>query len=216
MQELVSSADLFFLKEHPVTYFLLRDNEDPVDTARPVVSLPIGHKPWPSSSMNRFRYFADHAKAFSGCSHLFYVDVDCRFVGAVDVVSELVGVRHCGFTQGGGPFERDRRSCLYADPVCFKHYYGGGFSGGARESYLRLSKWCADKIEEDTCRGIVPIYHDETALNRYFLDVPPTVSLDPGYHYPSADLERYRRLWAPQDYVPKILLLDKNHAELRG
>jgi hypothetical protein len=47
-----------------------------------------------------------------------------------------------------------------------------------------MSNILNEKINEDIRNNITPIYHDESALNWYFLDKNPLV-MDCGYAYPS-------------------------------
>ncbi len=168
--------------------------------------------------MDRFKHFTNHSQALSQVDYLYYVDVDCKFVDAVstEILGNLVGVRHCGFFNGGGTFETNKSSIFYSDNNKYKYYFGGGFSGGRAEKYLKLSKWCYEAIEKDLSNGIMPIYHDETAINKYFLDNEPDVILNPSYHYPESNLNFYLEKWKPYKFNPKILLLDKDHKEVRG
>lgn len=221
IQGLISSADRYFMiGDYDVTYFIFSDSEHSISTNRNVVQIHIDHKPFPHASMDRFKHFANNADKFNNQDYLYYVDVDCLFVDNVnqEILGNLVGVRHCGFFNGGGPYESNSSSCLYVDgnyPKSYKHYFGGGFSGGKRSNYLDLSRWCSEHIDKDEANGIIPIWHDETAINRYFLDNEPDIILTPGYHYPQSNVEYYKNRWGGQNFHPKILLLDKNHHEVR-
>lgn len=219
---LISSADNYFMKDSDcqVTYYLFTDKEHRIKTNRNLVQLSIEHKKFPFASMDRFKNFIKHAEKFSNQDYLYYVDIDCLFVDHVskEILGDLVGVRHCGFFSRPGPYENNPESVFYLKesyPKKYKYYFGGGFSGGRRENYLTLAKDCSDKIENDVTRGIMPLWHDETAINRYFLDHEPDVILDPGYHYPQNNETYYKEGWAPHSFNPKILLLDKNHGDVR-
>lgn len=217
---LIASADNYFMKDPncQVTYYLFTDKEHKIKTNRDLVQLYIEHKKFPFASMDRFKNFIKYADVFNNQDYLYYVDVDCLFVDHVgrEILGDLVGVRHCGFFSRPGPYENNPDSVFYVnDSKKYKYYFGGGFSGGRRENYLILAKDCSDKIENDVSRGIIPLWHDETAINRYFLDHEPNVILDPSYHYPQANEQYYKQGWAPYDFRPKILLLDKNHGEIR-
>lgn len=218
LKGIIESADKFFFNDSrfEITYYLFSDQDMMPGTCRNVVPIHIDHKPFPHASMDRFRHFSNYRNALSLNDYLFYVDVDCMFVDNVkeDILGKLVGVRHCGFYSGGGSFETNSRSALYLPRDRYKHYYGGGFSGGEAASYLDLSQWCADKIEEDLANGIMPVWHDETALNTYFAYNPPEKSLSPSYHFPQKP-ERYFRAWDKERFTPKIILLEKKHGEVR-
>ena len=220
VQALINSADnLFFNNDSAeITYYLFSDNVIELSSRRKIVQIHVDHKPFPFASMDRFKFFTNNANQFATENYLYYVDVDCLFVDKVanEILGNLTGVRHCGFYNTQGPYESNVNSCLYAQPHLYKHYFGGGFSGGKKESYLALAKWCSEKIEQDVANGIIPLWHDETALNRYFLDHPPDVELSPSYHYPQGNRAYYEKMWSSRLFPPKIMLLEKDHASIRA
>jgi glycosyltransferase involved in cell wall biosynthesis/SAM-dependent methyltransferase len=224
LQDLITSADQYFLKNDgmEITYYILSDQVPKIQTNRQIIYIPIEHKPFPYASMDRFKHFSKNATTLSQEDYLYYVDVDCKFVDVVgqEIIGDLVGVRHCGYYNRTGPVESNPASCLFVDintyPKKWKHYYGGGFSGGKSGNYLTLARWCLERIDRDLSNNIIPGVHDESVLNRYFLDNEPSISLSPSYHYPQSDVARYKRIWAPDTFTAKILLLDKNHKEIRS
>lgn len=216
IQGLISSADSYFLNNYDVTYYIFSDKSPSIKSRRNVVHIPITHKPFPFASMDRFKHFIQNADKLT-TSFLYYIDVDSLFVDRVDkeIFGNLVGVQHCGYYLKQGPVENNPQSCLYIpDTNRYKNYFGGGFSGGRHSSYLSLAKWCSDHIEQDVANGIIPIWHDETAINRYFLDHEPDIILNPSYHYPQSNTDYYKKKWG-RDFHPRIMLLDKNHGEIR-
>jgi glycosyltransferase involved in cell wall biosynthesis/SAM-dependent methyltransferase len=222
LQGIIRSADSFFLPRNManVSYYIFSDSSVNINSTRRIEQIHIDHKPFPFASMDRFKHFTNNRETLSKEDYLYYVDVDCLFKSEVgrEIFGNLVGVQHCGYYNLPGPVEKNPKSCLYISNSYGKHYknyYGGGFSGGKANNYLDLSKWCYDRIEEDVANNIIPIWHDETALNRYFLDHEPNIILSPAYHFPQSDIEKYRKIWRPNSFQPKILLLDKNHSEVR-
>lgn len=218
VQPFITSADKNFLNgQFDVTYYIFTDKELSVSSNRKVVIIPIEHKAFPFASMDRFKHFANNADRFNTEDYLYYCDVDSLFVNKVseEILGDLVGVRHCGYFNNPGPYETNTNSSLYINPASYRYYFGGGFSGGTREKYLELSRWCKDMLDKDVANGVIPVWHDETAINRYFLDHEPSVILNPSYHYPQSNIEYYKKRWYPENFEPKILLLDKNHQEVR-
>lgn len=217
--QLIESADKLFFNDQnfEVKYFIFTDSNVALNTGRDYEIINIEHKPFPYASMNRFKHFTQNAEKLSNVDYLYYIDVDCRFVDKVssEILGNLVGVRHCGYFNGGGTFETNTNSVFYVDIKKYKYYFGGGFSGGKTKNYLNLSKKCYELIEKDLSNNIIPRFHDETAINFYFLNNPPDVTLSPSYHYPESNLEYYMNRWKPNKFEPKILLLDKNHKEIR-
>lgn len=218
VQPFIESADKYFLDNNfDVTYYVFTDKDLHLNSNRKIVIVPIEHKTFPFASMDRFKHFYNNKDLLNNEDYLYYCDVDCLFVNNIsrEIFGDLVGVKHCGYTNSLGPVENNPNSCLYTIPTNYKHYFGGGFSGGLANKYLDLSKWCMEMIDKDVANGIMPIWHDETAINRYFLDNEPNIILSPSYHYPQSNIEYYKKKWHPQNFEPKILLLDKSHKEMR-
>lgn len=224
IQNLINSADEYFLNEPgiEVTYYVFTDRENQINTNRNVVQINIPHRPFPYASMDRFKHFTEHKGKMNKQDFLYYVDVDCLWTAPVtptEIFGDLVGVQHCGYYGISGPWESNPKSCLYIDGNYhrqYSKYYGGGFNGGKRSSFLRLAEWCYQQTEKDLSNDVVPIHHDETVLNRYFLDNEPEIMLTPSFHYPQDQVAHYRQIWGGQDFPKKLLLLTKNHAEVRG
>jgi histo-blood group ABO system transferase len=86
-------------------------------------------------------------------------------------------------------------------------YFAGGFNGGTSLEYLKMAKKISENIIDDFNRGFIAIWHDESHLNRYFIDNPPTKILNPSYCYPENWNIPFER---------KLLALDKNHSEIRS
>ena len=93
-------------------------------------------------------------------------------------------------------------------------YYAGGFNGGKPKHFLKMSKTIVNNIEKDFENNLIAVWHDESHMNRYLLNNPPTVELTPSYCYPEA-VEHNPTGWNVP-FEPKILALDKNYAEVRS
>ncbi len=214
---LINSADRYFLNEYDVSYFIFSDKQQNVLTNRNVTQIHIEHVQFPFATMNRFKYFTENKNIFKDMDYLYYADVDALFVNNIgdEIIGDLVGVRHCGYYHGGGTYENNSQSVHYVDPSLYKYYFAGGFNGGSKENYLKLAEWCYFKIEEDLKNNIIPRWHDESSLNRYFLDNEPTIILSPSFHYPQ-NIESFRHLWKSDYFEPKILLLEKYHEKVRS
>ncbi len=219
VQQLITSADQFFLSNQKVKYFIFSDQNLEITSNREYELIKIKHKTFPYASMERFKHFYKNKNKLERMDFLYYCDVDSSFVGPIhsNIMGDLVGVRHCGYLDVAGPVETNPNSSFYAPLEKYQYYFGGGFSGGKTDSYLQLSKICADLIDQDLKNEIMPIFHDETAINYYFSSVmQPDVILSPAYHYPQSNLEHYRNIWKGKNFSPKIMLLDKNHEEVRS
>jgi len=84
--------------------------------------------------------------------------------------------------------------------------HAGGFHGGTRDEFLKLASTMYYNIMRDLEHNFIAVWHDESHLNRYFIDNTPTVVLNPSYCYPGRK---------KMPYPKKLVALDKNHAEYR-
>ena len=93
-------------------------------------------------------------------------------------------------------------------------YYAGGFNGGKPEHFLKMSQTIVDNVEKDFENGLVAVWHDESHMNRYLINNPPTIELTPSYCYPEAARINPGGWNVPFD--AKIVALEKNHSEVRS
>jgi len=134
-----------------------------------------------------------------------------RFVGAVgsEILGNRVGTIHPGFynrPRHTWSYERRQSSCAYIPTNEGIHYFAGGFVGGSTQEFLHMSCIISEWRQKDLRNGIVPVWHDESLLNKYYLVTPPDTVLDPSYCHP----EKWKT-----GFTPRIVALDKNHKEMR-
>ncbi len=216
---IISSGDKFFLNnpKYSVTYYIFSDKDIAVNSSRRIKAINVEHRPFPYASMDRFKHFISNQDKFEDQDYLYYCDVDSLFVSNIgdEIIGDMVGVRHCGFINRSGPFETNPASAAYVEPDKRNIYFGGGFSGGKKDRYLEYAQTCYNLLESDLAKGIKPIWDDESVSTKYFAYNPPNIVLDPSYHYPEGNINYYKKIWGNNNYTPKILLLDKNHSEVR-
>lgn len=215
VQPLIDSADEFFLKNQKVTYFIFTDDQDhlndniQIQSNRSVRLCYHQRLGWPYDTMMRQKAYYTYKKYMKNMDYLFAVDADMLFVDFVgdEVLSERVATQHPGFVKKRGTYENRKISSAYVAPYEGTCYFAGGFNGGSRKEYLKLCKTVNHNIEKDLENDCIAIWHDESHINRYFIDNPPTVILSPSYCYPESWKLPYRK---------RLLALDKNHSEVRS
>lgn len=209
LQQLISSADDFFCKNHEVTYFVFSDKNVNINSSRTVKHIHTDHKQWPFMTLYRYKIFNQSKDELCKMDYLFYCDVDMRFVGNVyDVIlSERVATQHPGYAGTRGTPETNIKSLACVYDYEEMQYFAGGFNGGSSSEYLKMCKKLAYNIDEDYKNGIIAIWHDESHMNRYFIDNKPTTILSPSYCYGESMSIPYEK---------KILALDKNHDQIRN
>lgn len=211
VEPLIKSADKFFFKNSPninVNYFVFTNKSLDIQSNRNIFYIDVEHKSWPWMTLGRYQLFSKNESVLKGIQYLYYIDADMRFEGdvGVEILSDIVGTIHPGFLGGRGTPETNPKSLAYISPYTSMTYCAGGFNGGTSKEYLKMANKLSENIEEDYCNGIIAVWHDESHLNRYYIDNPPTTLLSPAYCYPESwDLP----------FARKIVALDKNHAEMR-
>ena len=104
-------------------------------------------------------------------------------------------------------YERRDASTAYIPEGEGRYYYAGGLSGGCTKAYLKLCTTICSWVDRDATNHIIPIWHDESLINKYFLDNPPAITLSPAYLYPEGWL---------LPFEPIILIRDKNKPQYGG
>lgn len=208
VQPLLDSVDKYFLKAHEVHKFLFTDSDNFKETEYLHI-IPKAHEPYPAPTLKRYEMFISHKQELSKMDYLFYCDVDMLFVDEVgeEILSERVATIHPGYLGGRGTPETRKQSKAYVSPEEKLCYYAGGFNGGTSESFLKMSDQLDKNIKEDNKNNIMAIWVDESHMNRYFIDNPPTKILTPSYCYPES--------WN-LPYKKRLLALDKDHKNIRS
>ena len=187
--------------------------EDPdVGRVSPLIEwLPWGHLPWPYPTLLRYHAITAHRGRLEAVDHLVYMDVDMRIEQRCDFsqVDGLFAVEHPGFVgadPGDLPYERRAASKTYCSPTESSQYFCGGVQGGTSRAYLdaclQMSRW----IDADLANGLVPVWHDESAWNRWCSEHSPELILPHTYCWPETKVGA----------TPIIVALDKNHGYFRA
>lgn len=203
---LIQSAQKHFCKNHEVSYFVFTDQQ--LDFSERVTRVEQMRMGWPYDTMNRYHIYYKNQDLFANQDFLFAIDADMLFVGDVgdEILGDLVAVLHPGFVNKRGSYETDARSLAYVGEQEGAYYFAGGFYGGTRDAMLSLFQTNIRNIDIDLKQGIIALWHDESHWNRYCIDHPPSVILNPSYCYP----ENWHL-----PYPKKLLALDKNHSEFQ-
>ena len=200
---LFETADKFFLKDCEITYFLFTDTEKDFPEHN-VVKIPQEHKEWPYITLERYHTFFENKELLRGQDYLFYTDADMIFENEVgrEILSNRVATVHPGIYGGRGNVETNPNSLAYIAPNEPVLYFAGGFNGGSSSEFLRMSEAISINVDIDRANKIVAKWHDESHLNRWFIDNPPTKILDCGYCYSYSH---------PRKHKPRLIAIDKDH-----
>jgi histo-blood group ABO system transferase len=204
---LIESAQKYFCQKHQITYFVFTDGD--LHTGDKIIKIDQKRLGWPYDTMLRCSIYDAHKESLKEMDYLFAIDADMRFNSWVgdEILSDRVAVLHPGFYTGQrGSYEARPISKAYVAPKEGKYYFAGGIYGGKAIEFLKMTATMVNSIREDQSKGVIAIWHDESHLNRYFIDNHPTLILSPAYCYP----ENWKL-----SFEKKLLALDKNHNALR-
>jgi hypothetical protein len=173
---------------------------------------------WPIPTITRPKVILNNWDKLTG-DYVFCCDADMLVEGEVgtEILGELVAVEHPGYVGHHCttvPYDRNPKSATCIGMGAGERYYAGGFFGGARDSVLDLLFAMEAMIDTDAEHGIVPRWHDESALNAALAQSPPTVVLPPEYCFPDNSAWYEAEVWK-QPYERRIVALDKTN-EQRG
>lgn len=205
--QLVESAKKYFCTNHQVTIFVFTDQPYPEEQG--VVRIEQARLGWPHDSLKRFHIYDAHSALLSEMDYLFAIDADAYFAGSIgnEILSNRVFTQHPGYVNKKGMYEKKKTSSAYVRNKDFKSYLCGGFYGGKRDYFFDFLHKVIELVDADLAKGYIAKWHDESYLNRFCIDHPPSLILSPAYCYP-AD-------WS-LPYEKKVVVITKDHEEMRA
>jgi hypothetical protein len=175
----------------------------------------IDHLPWPLITLMRYHTFCQYKGDLVDSDYLFYIDADMRAVNSIgtEILGTLVGTQHPGLWGKPSyalPFERNMESTSYiSQHSMHPNYFFGALQGGKTEQFLEMCEKLRYNINEDLKRNYIPVWHDESAMNKYFMENPPDTILN------SNEFAHVEKWFGPVGPQTKIVALEKDHAEYR-
>jgi hypothetical protein len=213
---LIESIEKHVLPNNTKHYHIFTDKQSLVLPTASYSIHRIEHRPFPYPTLRRFHFFSEYSKLLTQ-DYLAYIDADTIITSEIgtEILTPRTVTQHCGYLNVFGTFEDRPDSAVYVDPSLARNYYGGGFYCLSNDEFFSMMNWCKDAIDYEASNSRIPIWHDESAINKYFTLVEPTRVLSPSYHYPEKNSRIYES-WGDQLFPCKILLLEKNHKEIRS
>lgn len=216
------SAERYFMqdKSYIIEYYVFTDTTQLFgeDNNMHIHRIKQENLGWPNNTLKRFHTFLRIEKRLiQETDFLFFFNANLLFKQPVSneilppiESNGLIGTVHPGFYDSPKTeftYERRSDSSAYIPEGEGVHYYAGGLSGGRTVAYLELCKTIKEWVDKDAIKQIVPIWHDESLINKYFFNHSPAIILPPSYLYPED--------WSIP-FNPIILIRDKNKREYGG
>jgi len=189
---LVESCEKNFLPTLEKKYFIFTDSDN-IKSSGNVIRIEQKKLVWPFDTMMRFHMFNSIKEQLIGFDYVFFMNANLKIKSTVgNFILEtpdgcgLIATLHPGFYSKPKifyPLERNPMSVFYLPENKEKNYYQGCFNGGKSSDFLKMSEELSHLIDIDLRQNIIPIWHDESALNWYLIEKDPKI-LDPTYAYP--------------------------------
>ena len=190
LQRLITSADKYFMNGQNVTYFMFTDDLSlgrSIKTKRRIVATEVKDKGWPCNALLRFGSISEHRKQFASMHFLFSLDVDVYLEDMVgtEILENLVGTLHVGYylsPRASYTYDNNPLSTAYINKSEGEYYFAGAFFGGCRNAIIQMAEMIERNVKKDLKEHhYIALWHDESHLNRYFIDNLPTKILSPEY-----------------------------------
>ena len=178
------------------------------------------HLDWPYITLKRFGTINKARSAIEDNDYLVFIDADALVVS--DVTEEefftdkpYFGVHHpCHalgmppHTEYPGAFETDTNSRAHVTPEDdTSMYWQGCLWGGKVPEVLDMIDELDDRVEEDLSNDVIAKWHDESQLNRFYIENKDQVNtLGPEYAFPEVFADHCH-------FSPKIVHLAKENSK---
>ena len=208
----------FFCPELEKNIFVFTDQTDHPSLKEDNVSvIKIEHIGWPYITLHRFKFMNSISDKLKNYDYTFFIDADLWPVDDIkfseffveDEEYKFIAVQHPGFVNKHGTFEDNKKSTAYSydSDYDMSIYRQGCFWGGETKSILKMISVCEKNVDTDTSNDIIAKWHDESHMNKFFLEnIDYVKTLGPGYAMPEA--LGYEYVWNFCDV--KMMHLDKD------
>ncbi|MBO6102446.1 MAG: hypothetical protein J6P03_04235 [Opitutales bacterium] len=214
-----------FLPAAEKHFFVFTDTpSDPEFKRENVSTIKRDAKGFPFDTLDRFGMFCSIKPELEKFDYIFFLNANlvCEEIVGEEILpnpeteSGLVCAARplmSALDSRSFPYERNEKSTAYIPFGEGRVYVQGGFIGGEAGAFLKMSKILADNISCDLKNGIVAVWHDESHLNRYVMDLQVKLL---GLSYLCPDTKKYRKRCRRSGQNPKVILLEKSSYKYGG
>lgn len=172
-------ADILLFTDSPINYGVTRQ-------------VHLQHQGWPNVTLLRYHTFLTEQSWLSQYNYTFYLDTDMRIVKPItnEILSEGITVTMHPYFSGpkqGSP-DTNPLSTAYLPLECLRQYVMGSFQGGTTSAFLEMARIISKNVDTDAANGVTALWYDESHLNRFVYDHPPSKILTPAYAALPCDL----------------------------
>jgi len=196
-----NAVDNHFLTDHEKKFFVFTDQPElDIFDSEDVHVTKISHVGWPWITLHRFKFMTYVKDELNKFDYVFFIDADlwpCSKIGneILDHGKPLIGVQHPGFLGKIGTYETNTNSTanIFDGFYDLQIYRQGCFWGGRASNIVEMITKLDIRVDKDTENDIVAVWHDESHMNKYFLENNDFVhTLHPGYATPQQGYENIK------------------------
>jgi hypothetical protein len=187
-----------FLPTAEKTFFVFTDQPElpvfrPSNSTGNIVLTEVEHQEWPYITLYRFKFMTMVAEQLRSLDKIFFIDADLWPVATIEEKDlfqkefKYIGVQHPGFLDRIGTFETNPSSNanIFDGQYDLSKYRQGCFWGGDAAAITDMAVELDRRIDDDLSRDIVAVWHDESHMNKYFVENNQDVlTLHPGFAQP--------------------------------
>jgi len=206
-KDFYKSAETNFLPNYKKHYFVFTDKK--FFFKKPNIEYIFQKKiGWPFDTLSRFHFFSKMIDRLQSFDFTFFFNANALCIKQISntilpTANDFVIALHPPFINKQNsefPYERNPISTAFIDFHEGNHYFQACFFGAKSEKMEKLINDISSNIDTDLRNNYIAIWHDESHLNKYFLDKKINI-LDCSYIYP----EHFEN-----PYENKIIMRDKN------
>ena len=188
-----SAMKTHFLSETELRFHVFTDQVQYANWPDDVNVYQIEHLQWPFITLLRFKFMNHFMEEIAKSENCVFADADLLWQNKTTVEELYGGRKHFGVQHPGFVFE-PHKATFEKNPESRAHvttaddlgtYWQGCLWGAKSEEFSKMVSRLDEQVDSDLKKQIVAIWHDESHLNRYLIDVKGEVNtLHPGYATP--------------------------------
>lgn len=185
-EEFYKTAKQFLFKNHEVHFFVITDADSICGEGDDFVHrCKFESLKWPHSVMKKFEALLSVKDQAIFMDYVFYFNANMKFVAPVgDEILPKAENNYLGIcpwanyldkNQDEFPYDRCEKSLAYIPHGEGKYYFMGGLHGGCSREYFEMCEECDRWAKTDFANGVIPVCHDESYVNKFFLNKNPFI-----------------------------------------
>lgn len=217
------NMEKYFLPSVPKTYFIFTDAKDKNFPGN-VEVVEQEQLKWPMITLKRFHFFNSIKNKLKDFDYIYFVNGTMRPQKLINKEILPTDEQKMVFTihplykdihnKSLFGYDRNKMSSAYIDNIDGDEYIMGGFFGGRKDDFLKMSEILQNNIDKDLENNIIALWHDESHLNRYLVDLKKQgetpLILPTNFTWPEDEKLQKIYPFLQENKEPNMIILDKD------